>query len=175
MIMRFKFMLFLSALIISNAAHAQAFRGHNTKAPIDYSADRSEGFFKDGKGVFSGNVVVKQADLTMTAGRVTIAIAKGKGTELERIDAAGGVTVRRGAESAMGNFAIYDPYRKLITMIGNVVLTQNDNSVRGSRLVIDLETGRAVVDGATQLGEGATSTGANGRVSGRFTVPDRGN
>ncbi len=167
--------LFLIAMAFSQSAMAQSFRGHNTKAPIDYSADRSEGFFKDGKGVFSGNVIVKQADLTLTAGRVTIAIAKGKGTELERIDAAGGVTVRRGGESAMGNFAIYDPYRKLITMIGNVVLTQNDNSVRGARLVIDLDTGRAVVDGNAQLGGGSISSGSNGRVSGRFTVPDRGN
>jgi lipopolysaccharide export system protein LptA len=170
------FLALTIALLATAGAHAQAFRGHNTKAPIDYAADRTEGLLREDRAVFSGNVIVRQGDLTLNAGRINVAFSDGRSKgSVERIDAAGGVTVRRGNESAQGSFAIYDPTRRLITLLGGVILTQGSNTVRGERLVIDLETGRAVVDGAAQSSAGTTSTDASGRVTGRFTVPDKGN
>jgi lipopolysaccharide export system protein LptA len=166
----------IAALWLSAAAHAQAFRDHNTKAPIDYSADRTEGLFREDRAVFSGNVIVRQGDLTLNADRINVAFADGRSKgAIERIDAAGGVTVRRGNESAQGSFAVYDPTRKLITLMGRVVLTQGASTVRGERLIIDLTSGRAVVDGAAQMAAGTTSTDGSGRVTGRFTVPDKAN
>ena len=55
-------------------------------------------------------------------------------------------------------------------MIGNVRLTQANNVVNGQRLVINLDSGRAVVDGGPP---GVNSSG--GRVSGHFTVPQKTN
>ena len=55
-----------------------------------------------------------------------------------------------------------------MTMIGDVSLTRNDSRVNGGRLVIDLDRGRAVMNGGTAGAPGATS---GGRVTGRFTVP----
>ena len=51
---------------------------------------------------------------------------------------------------------------------GNVQLTRENNQVSGARLVIDLDSGRAVIDGGPP---GVNSSG--GRVSGHFTVPQR--
>jgi lipopolysaccharide export system protein LptA len=170
------FLALTIALLATTGAHAQSFRGHNTKAPIDYAADRTEALLRDDRAVFSGNVVVRQGDLTLNAGRINVAFSDGRSKgSIERIDAAGGVTVRRGNETAQGSFAIYDPSRRLITLLGSVILTQGSSTVRGERLMIDLETGRAVVDGAAQSAAGTTSTDATGRVTGRFTVPDKGN
>ncbi len=70
------------------------------------------------------------------------------------------------SETAKGDFGVYDLNRKLITLIGNVQLTRENNIVNGSRLVIDLNSGRAVVDGGPP---GVNSSG--GRVTGHFTVP----
>jgi len=78
------------------------------------------------------------------------------------------VVVRSPSETATGQFGIYDLDRKLITLIGNVQLTRGQNRVAGSRLVIDLDSGRAVIDGGPP---GVNQSG--GRVTGHFTVPRR--
>ncbi|PTQ10738.1 OstA family protein [Sphingomonas oleivorans] len=148
-----------------------ALRGHNSNAPVDVAADRIELQDRADRAILSGNVQVRQADLTMTAQRLTVAYSRAGGTQIQRLDASGGVTVRSPSETARGNFAIYDLNRRLITMIGNVVLTRGPQEVRGGRLVINLTTGRATVDGST-VGAGGTSS-SGGRVTGRFTVPQR--
>lgn len=152
-----------------------ALRGHNTNAPVDVAADRVEVQSRADRAVFSGNVVAKQAELTLNAERVQLAYTSGNGTQIQRIDATGGVTVRSPSETARGQYAIYDIGSRLITMIGGVVLTRGESQVRGGRLVLDLTSGRVVMDGAGPAQRGAPGTTAtpNGRVTGTFTVPQR--
>lgn len=156
---------------------AQALRGHNTNAPVDVEADRIEVQDRADRAIFSGNVRVRQAQLALDAARLTVAYANrtgAGGVNIERLDAAGGVTVRSPSETARGQFAIYDLNRRQITMLGGVTLEQGANVIRGGRLVIDLDTGRAVVDGSAVGGTpGTTTTGRGGRVTGRFSVPQR--
>jgi lipopolysaccharide export system protein LptA len=155
-------------------AFAQALKNHDTNAPVDFAADRIEVQDRANRAVLSGNVRVTQGDLALSTMRMTVsytgAIQAGKPT-VSRLDASGGVTVKSADQTARGSFAIYDLDRKLITMIGNVTLEQGVNIVRGNRLVIDLRTGRAIVDG-NGAGTGAT-TGTGGRVTGSFSVPQR--
>ena len=161
-----------SLLALSPASGQQAgsaLKGHNSNAPIDFAADRIEVQDRADRAVFSGNVVVKQADLTMTAQRLTVAYSRGDGIEVERLDASGGVTVKSPSETARGQYAIYDTRERLITLIGNVSLVQGDSRINGGRLVINLDSGRAIMDGR------AGGTGGSGRVTGTFTVPQRGN
>jgi lipopolysaccharide export system protein LptA len=150
-----------------------ALRGHNTASPVDVAADRIEVQDRADRAIFSGNVVARQANLTMNAARVTVAYSNAGGIEIERIDASGGVTVRSPSETAKGQFAIYDLRSRLITLLGNVTLTRGASHVNGARLVLDLETGRAVMDGGTRTAAGTSESG--GRVTGRFTVPQRSN
>ena len=49
--------------------------------------------------------------------------------------------------TATGDRAIFDMAKNLVTLAGNVVLTQGDNVVRGDRLVVDLTTKRGRVEG----------------------------
>ncbi len=149
---------------------ASALRGHNSNAPVDVAADRIEVQDRADRAVFAGNVVVRQANLTLTAGRVTVAYTSSGGIQIQRIDASGGVTVRSPSETARGNFGIYDLNERIITLIGEVTLTRGASNVNGGRLVIDLDTGRAVMDGG---GPPGTSAGEGGRVTGTFTVPQR--
>jgi lipopolysaccharide export system protein LptA len=152
-----------------------ALKGHNSNAPVDVAADRIEVQDRADRAVFSGNVVATQADLTLAAPRLTIAYSNNGGIEIERIDATGGVTVKSPSETAVGQYAIYDINSRLITLIGAVTLIRGDSKVNGGRLVIDLNTGRAVLDGsAVAGGKGGNTTTSGGRVTGRFTVPQRG-
>jgi lipopolysaccharide export system protein LptA len=148
-----------------------ALKGHNTNAPVDVSAQRLEVQDRADRAVFVGNVHAVQQDLTLDTPRLTVAYSGGTGgnnVQIQRLDASGGVVVKSPSETAKGDMGIYDLNRKLITLIGNVQLNRDQNQLNGSRLVIDLDSGRAVVDGGPP---GVNSSG--GRVTGHFTVPQR--
>jgi lipopolysaccharide export system protein LptA len=148
-----------------------ALKGHNSNAPVDVAADRIEVLDRADRAVFSGSVVVRQAELTLTAARLTVAYSNSGGIEIERLDASGGVTLRSPSETARGQFAIYDLSRRIITLIGGVTLTRGESHVTGGRLVLDLDSGRAVMDGGGPPG----TNSQGGRVTGTFTVPQKGN
>ena len=166
----------LAAIALASVAPSQepvsALKGHNADAPIDVAADRIEVQDRSDRAVFAGNVHVTQAELTLDTPRMTVAYSGGTGgnsnVQIRRLDAAGGVVVKSPSETARGDFGIYDLDRKLITLIGNVQLNRDQNQVNGARLVIDLDSGRAVVDGGPP---GVNQSG--GRVTGHFTVPQR--
>ena len=146
-----------------------ALKGHDTNAPVDVTSDRIEVQDRSDRAVFTGNVHATQADLTLDTERLTVAYSGGSNNlQINRLDAAGGVVVHSPSEIAKGDFGIYDLDRKLITLIGNVQLTRDQNQVNGARLTIDLDSGRAVIDGGPP---GVNQTG--GRVTGHFTVPQR--
>ena len=162
--------LFACSLLIALAAPASAqtssgLAGLDTSGPIDVSSDSGTLASRDGRAVLNGNVRVVQGSLKLTSDRATITYLTVAGNpQIQRLDASGGVTVTAPTENAKSQFAIYDLNRRIITMLGGVVLTrQGGNVVRSQRLVYDLNSGRANVDGGAQ----------GGRVTGRFTVPDR--
>ena len=160
------------ALPVAAAAVAQepvsALKGHNSDAPIDLTADRLEVQERADRAMFSGNVKVRQDELTLDTSRLTVAYSSSGGVQIKRLDASGGVTVRSPSETARGTFGTYDLDRKLITLVGDVVLQREGSSISGQRLVIDLDSGRAIIDG------GPAGVGqSGGRVTGHFTVPQR--
>jgi lipopolysaccharide export system protein LptA len=137
-------------------------KGHNSNAPVDVAADRIEVQDRANRAVFSGSVQARQGDMTLNAARLTVVYAGGQDVRIQRLEASGGVTLRTPTETARSQFAIYDVPRRIVTMIGGVALDQGANHVQGARLVLDLDSHRAVMDG-----------GGSGRVTGRFTVPPR--
>jgi lipopolysaccharide export system protein LptA len=156
---------------------------HNSDAPIDFAADAIELQDRANRAVLSGNVRVTQAALNLAAQRLTVAytgqVLNGN-PQVSRLDASGGVTVTRPEQRARSTYAVYDLNRRVITMIGAVTLNQGPNVVNGGRLTIDLDTGRAVIDGSS-VGGGAGAPGGTapgverqpGRVTGTFSVPKR--
>lgn len=159
-----------------DAAQAQALANHNSNAPVDFAANSIEVQDRADRVVLDGSVRVTQAGMTLTAARMTVAYSRQGGTDVNRLDATGGVVVTKGDERASGNVAIYDLDRRLITMVGNVQLTQRGNRLNGGRMVIDLNSGRATVDGrgAARGPDGnPIQGGTGGRVTGTFTVPER--
>lgn len=170
-----------AALFAASGAGAQT--RHDTNAPIDFGADHIELQDRANRAVLVGNVAVKQAEMTLNAARMTVSytgqVLDGN-PQVSRLDASGGVTVRRPDQTARSQFAIYDLNRRVITMLGAVRLDQGGNTVNGGRLTINLDTGRAVIDGSSVAGgnAGAGGTGTQspgGRVTGTFSVPRRGN
>jgi lipopolysaccharide export system protein LptA len=154
-----------------------------SNAPVDVGAERIEVQDRANRAILTGNVVATQGNMTMNSARLTViyantphapnaaagsAPAAGSGTVIQRLEASGGVRLRTPTETARSEFAIYDVPRRLVTMIGAVNLDQGANHVQGGRLVLDLDTHRAVVDGGA-----AGSQSRGGRVTGHFIVPPR--
>jgi lipopolysaccharide export system protein LptA len=166
------FMVGLAALVgaadLALADPTSALKGHDSNAPVDVSAQRMEVQDRTDRAVVAGNVHVRQGELTLDTERLTIAYTNNRGLQIQRLDASGGVVVKSPTETARGAFGVYDLDRKLITLVGGVELQREQSRINGSRLVIDLTTGRAVVDG------GAPGLdGSGGRVTGHFTVLQR--
>jgi lipopolysaccharide export system protein LptA len=167
--------------MVATMTSASAQTRHNSNAPIDFGADHIELQDKANRAILSGSVSVKQAEMTLNAARMTVAytgqVIDGS-PQVSRLDASGNVVVTRPDQSARGQFAVYDLNRRVITMLGAVTLVQAGNTVNGGRLTINLDSGKAVIDGSSVGGsrpnpDGSTTTTQGGRVTGRFSVPKR--
>ena len=168
------------SLVLSGAGIVSAQTAHNSAAPINFSADHIELQDKANRALLTGSVSVKQAEMTLNSARMTVAytgqVVDGS-PQVSRLDAAGSVVVTRPDQTARSNFAVYDLNKRVVTMLGAVTLIQAGNTVNGGRLTINLDTGRAVIDGSSVGGGGGgktgTTTSSGGRVSGTFSVPKR--
>jgi lipopolysaccharide export system protein LptA len=161
----------LVALGFGSLAEAQAIAGFNSNQPVNYAADRIELQDRQNRVVLSGDVVITQGDLRLTAGRTTVAFTDTGGLSIQRIDATGGVTVTRGNERAQGSAGVYDFNRRVIVLSGGVALRRGTDTLNGGRLTIDLESGLSSVDGRSSAPGAAGTQG--GRVTGSFSVPSR--
>ena len=115
--------------------------GFNSNAPVDVEADRIEVQDRADRAIFSGNVVARQGNMTMSAARLTVAYTDTSGDRRRSGSRrAAASPCARPSETARGQFAIYDVNRRIVTMIGGVHLTQGQNRVQGGRLVLDLNS-----------------------------------
>jgi lipopolysaccharide export system protein LptA len=71
--------------------------------------------------------------------------------QIRRVEAKGGVLVTQKEQSATGESGIFDMQANTVTLLGNVVISQGQNVVRGDRLTVDLTSGVSRVEcGKTQ-------------------------
>jgi lipopolysaccharide export system protein LptA len=156
-----------------------AYQG-NADKPIDIEADLLEVDDRQKQATFRGNVLARQGDFSLrsrelivsysgraaaaasqtaraeTAPAATADATRGDApADITRIEAKGGVIVgTRDKQTATSEWADFDVKAQVITIGGNVVLSQGDNVLRGDRLVIDLKTGRSRFEVAAQDGTG---------------------
>ena len=127
----------------------------DTSVPLEVSSDSLRMDERANTAIFTGNVVIAQDSMKMTAAEITVFYSEGQ-DDIERIVATGGVTLVTPREAAEGSRAVYRPIAQDIVMTGNVLLTQGSGSIAGERLEYDLKTGRGTVSGGvkTILGGG---------------------
>ncbi|WP_344843284.1 lipopolysaccharide transport periplasmic protein LptA [Celeribacter arenosi] len=119
---------------------------HDSTLPIEVTSDQLSVAQETGKAIFSGNVLVGQGELKLSAGTVEVIYAEDT-EEIARLMASGGVTMTNGNEAVEAQSADYDLKSATVTLTGDVILTQGPNAISGERLVIDLETGNGQIDG----------------------------
>ncbi len=158
----------------------------NSEGPVNVEADALDVVEQDGQRIstFSGNVTVTRGDTVLKAGKIVIystgdakpaadaatgdakpaeanaaaAPAVPGGGDFSRIVASGKVYINSKDQTATGDEGSVDLKTRLITLTGNVTLSQGKNVITGQQLVYDMNTGRARIEQA-----------AGNRIRGVFT------
>jgi lipopolysaccharide export system protein LptA len=139
----------------------------NKDKPVQIEAASLEVRDKEKIATFSGNVVVTQGDTTMkckslivhydadsksSGGMKTAQPGPGGNSSIKKLEALGGVLVIQKEQTATGDKGLFDMKSNSITLSGNVLITQNQNVLKGERLVVDMTTGAARVEGGRVTG-----------------------
>ncbi len=121
---------------------------HDTTQPVEITSDQLQINQADGSAVFSGNVVIGQGTMRLSAARVVVEYAKnGGGQRISKLHASGGVVLVNGGEAVESQEAIYSIDNGTIVMSGDVILTQGQSALSSNRMVVDLKTGQATLEG----------------------------
>jgi len=165
------------AILASVPVLAQIGEGrHDGSQPIEVISDQLEVQQSQNLAIFTGNVDAIQGDMRLRADKLTVHYRNDEGAEAQaqasgadtggaitRIVAEGQVFVSSPQETGQGDVGVYDVEAQTVVLEGEeVILTQGENVIRGARAVMNLATGRSVVE-----------TRPGGRVRGLF-IPGQG-
>lgn len=137
--------------------------------PVAYGADNVEYLDSEGLLQLSGRAELIQAENRLRANTIDLHFESrgqgqaGGGGDVEEVVAMGDVYFVTPTQVIRGERAVYTAATDTIVVTGEVILTQGENVMTGSRLTVQVESGRATMDGAP--------TEAGRRVRGVF-YPD---
>ena len=80
------------------------------------------------------------------------------------------IVTSKNGQKATGDWADYDVKKNEVILGGDVILTQEKNVVRGTKLRIDMLTGKSVIDSDTSGAWGATAAPADAKNPTGFTM-----
>lgn len=118
----------------------------DTSAAIEVTAESLAVDQETGTAVFTGDVIIAQGDLRLSAGRVEVVYAASN-SEIARLVATEGVTFVTADEAAEAQTADYDITTGLLTLTGDVLLTQGASAISAQRMIVNVTDGTAQMDG----------------------------
>lgn len=135
----------LAVLLLAYSGHATAPApenplGLNAHEPIAVNADSFFADLSGDTGTYTGNVIVVQGNVKLHADEVKVLAPGGKAS---RMEAEGHVVVDSPSGQAVGDTGIYDVPQQILRLTGHVVLTKDQNVMRGTALEYSMATGLA--------------------------------
>jgi lipopolysaccharide export system protein LptA len=142
----------------------------NHDKPIKINSATLEVRDKDKTATFSGDVHLVQGDTTLrskvlvvfyeddSSAKAAAPPAGNKGSaqaanaagqqnqQIRRVEAKGDVIVTQKDQTATGDNGVFDMRANTVTLLGNVVISQGQNVVKGERLTVDMTTGVSRVE-----------------------------
>ena len=119
-------------------------------APVDIQSDEMSVNFQQREIVFLGNVLVTQADFSLTADKVTALFGE-QAEDIREIVAVGNVEVHKGEKAAWGDRAVYDRAKATIRLSGSPRLQQGRDFIQGKEILFYLEDDRMHVEGTVKV------------------------
>ncbi|EIM29283.1 LptA/OstA family protein [Microvirga lotononidis] len=131
----------------------------SSKEPIKIDANKLDVFDKEGRAVFTGDVVAVQGESTMKCTIMTVFYdqrnqnggqpAAPQATDdsaIKKIDCKGPVTIVSRTQVATGENATFDRGSNKIMLTGNATLSDGPNVTKGERVLYDINTGVANIE-----------------------------
>ncbi|WP_299672330.1 LptA/OstA family protein [uncultured Roseobacter sp.] len=150
--------LILLPLVLMATAQALAAQGtqvafgaikQDTDLPVEVTADNLAVDQDTGEAVFTGNVVVGQGEMRLSAKRLLV-VYREDTQGIERMEATGGVVLVSGPDAAESERADYSIDDGVIVMTGNVLLTQGPSALTADKMTVQLEDGTAQMSGSVK-------------------------
>jgi len=143
------------AAAVSGGAWAQERGGASARElgsrPIDVTADRVNADSARNLVTFEGNVVARQADVTLYSDRIQAEYSREAGA-IDRIEAEGSVRIVQEGREAHSARATFHNLEQRIVLTGGATLRQGQNTIKGETLTIFLRENRSVVTGGKDGG-----------------------
>lgn len=139
----------LALVFATSALAAQTPSSPEQKArrPTTVSADHLEVSLKERRAIYTGNVIAKTTDLTVSADRMEFKFDE-KMEAVERMVATGNVRIaHREGQKARAERAIYDVLQEKVVLEGHAKAWREENMVEGMRITLFLKEDRQVVEG----------------------------
>ncbi|MCK4502192.1 MAG: lipopolysaccharide transport periplasmic protein LptA [Desulfuromonadales bacterium] len=124
------------------AAPVTADSDHNQ--PIEITAQQLEMLQMQRQAIFTGDVVVKQTEMTLHAKKLTIYLQQDQ-DQFERLEATGGVRVVHLDRIATAETAIYYQADERLVLNGNAEVVQGQNKISGDEITLYLQESRSVI------------------------------
>jgi len=140
---------FIALAAVANAQGTQLSFGplaQDTDAPIEIEADELAISQADNSATFTGNVVIKQGEMSLAAPLVTV-IYNADSSDIDALFASGGVVLISGDEAAEAETAEYSVTTGLIIMRGDVLLAQGLSTLAAEEMTVNLSDGSALLSG----------------------------
>ncbi|SEK79600.1 lipopolysaccharide export system protein LptA [Roseovarius nanhaiticus] len=146
-------MILLIMMAFGTASLAQGMQvafgsaAEDSDLPVEVTAQNLDVNQNDGTAIFTGNVVVGQGQMRLSAPRVLV-VYLADGTGIARLEASGGVTLVSGEDAAEAAGADYDVQTGMIEMAGDVLLVQGPAALTADRMSVDTVAGTARMNGS---------------------------
>lgn len=118
----------------------------NSGLPVEVTADSLSVDQQNGMAVFSGNVVIGQGEMRLSAQEVRVEYSKDS-SGISRLEATGGVTLVSGTDAAESERADYDVDAGTIVMTGSVLVAQGPSALTADTMTVKLSDGTAQMSG----------------------------
>ncbi|MFX0543585.1 LptA/OstA family protein [Roseovarius sp. S4756] len=114
--------------------------------PVEVTAENLDVNQNDGTAVFTGDVIVGQGQMRLSAPRVLVVYLTDR-SGIASLQATGGVTLVSGEDAAEAARADYDVQTGMIQMEGDVLLVQGPAALTADRMSVDTVAGTARMNG----------------------------
>jgi lipopolysaccharide export system protein LptA len=133
-------------------------------APIDVSSDEFESLDAQGLAIYRGAVEAVQGQTRLRCSELRVQFAQRRGPsapgmaagtgDVQRMTCSGPVYYVTPTQTARGDNAVYEAGPEIITVTGNVVITQGENVATADRAIINTRTNDAKLE-ANNRGAGS--------------------
>jgi len=119
---------------------------HDSSLPVEVTANKLDVNQNDGTAVFTGDVLIGQGQMRLSAPRVLVVYLEDQ-SGIKRLEATGGVTLVSGEDAAESRKADYNVQTGMIEMYGDVLLVQGVNALTADKMFVDTFAGTARMNG----------------------------